>query len=298
LAGFVMMYLSTMLFRNLAFYRFEPKPRLKDMGFQIVPDLEHDGLFRFLMNVPMNLSMWSMGFVCVLSVFSKSGYPPFAVNMLRRVMWMLSIGHCMRFLTYISTTLPGATERCLPGHLTDMDPPKPSTWSEIFFTRIAMNPGNNCGDLMFSGHMLGIITPVLMIGHYGDAVLVKNGYISRFTFQCVIIFLIMMIIAQGFLIISMRNHYSSDVVVSCYITPLLWNFYVGYVYPDDAVPPALADYEASERSRNELAEISSALDNSFSPRTPNNLIVLNSTTATTTNNNNTNSSENRDRSIR
>lgn len=180
LCAFIMMYLSTMLFRNLAFYRYEPRPRLKDIGFEFLPDLEHNPFWEGVKDVPMNVSMWTMGLTCVITVFFGKKDTPYAVNMLRRVLAMLSIGHCLRFCTYISTSMPGTTERCLPGHLDEMHPPQPTTLIEVFFTRIALNPGNNCGDLMFSGHMLGIVTPVLMITRYGEECYIHTGVCTRF----------------------------------------------------------------------------------------------------------------------
>jgi hypothetical protein len=243
-AGIIMTYFSALLFRNLAFYRFEPQPRLRDIGFELIPDLEHSIFFHHFMDIPMDFTLASTGIVCILTLFSQNSYPPFAVNMLRRVLWMLCVGHCMRFLTYMSTTMPGPNETCLPGHLDDNHPRRPTTWKEIF-TRFAFNPGNGCGDLMFSGHMLSIISPVLMIGYYGNAVLIQNQYLSKPGFYGLMIILFTMIIGQGIIIVCSRNHYTSDIVVATYLTPLLWNFYVGALYPKDVIPPAFEEFIVS-----------------------------------------------------
>ncbi|KAH9260187.1 hypothetical protein BASA81_001356 [Batrachochytrium salamandrivorans] len=163
LCGFVMTYGSTMVFRNLAFYRYEARPRLKDLGFDSLPDLENNHFWAAMVDYPMQTSMWAMAVTCVVSLLFGTTSTPYAVNMLRRVLAMLALGHCLRFGTYIATTIPGTGEHCLPGHLDEMHPPQPTTMKEVFLTRLALNPGNNCGDLMFSGHILGIVTPVLMM---------------------------------------------------------------------------------------------------------------------------------------
>jgi len=260
LCAFVMMYLSTMVFRNLAFYRYEPRPRLRDLGFDLLPDLENDDFWFAIKDVPMTSSMWLMGFTCIISVlFGKGQETPYAVNMLRRVLAMLSLGHCLRFCTYISTSMPGTTERCLPGHLDEMDPPQPKTLKEVFLTRIALNPGNNCGDLMFSGHILGIVTPVLMVVKYGELVLVKTGLCSIRTMNAILGVLWLLIIFQGMLIVMMRNHYTSDIVVSTYVTPLLWNYYNTVIQPDDLHLPDPNEEALLEEVEEEEAALTTAL---------------------------------------
>jgi hypothetical protein len=234
LCAFVMIYLSTMVFRNLAFYRYEPRPRLRDLGFDTLPDLENNQFWQHMKDIPMQASMWTMGFTCLISVaFGRGKNTPFAVNMLRRVLAMLALGHCLRFCTYISTSMPGTTERCLPGHLSEMHPPQPKTLKEVFFTRIALNPGNNCGDLLFSGHLLGIVTPVMMIGKYGEDCYVQTGLLSYRVFYALLGSLWSLIIFQAILILMMRNHYTADIVVSAYVAPLLWNYYNTVIQPTD-----------------------------------------------------------------
>lgn len=231
-----MSYLSTMAFRNLAFYRFEPRPRLRDLGFDTLPDLENNEFWEAVKDVPMTTSMWMMGLTCIASLMFGSGNKtPYAVNMLRRVLAMLSLGHCLRFCTYISTTMPGTTERCLPGHLDQMHPPQPTTLKEVFFTRIALNPGNNCGDLLFSGHVLGVVTPVLMVGKYGESVFVDSHIISRRLFRGILTVSWSLIFMQSALILMMRNHYTADIVVSLYVSPLLWDYYNTVLQPEDCI---------------------------------------------------------------
>merc|ERR1719444_502253 len=73
---------------------------------------------------------------------------PHLVNLLRRMLCVYAIGHVLRGFTYLSTTIPGSADHCLPG--AEMHPPK--SLAECFYKVKGFN--GNCGDLIFSGHML------------------------------------------------------------------------------------------------------------------------------------------------
>ena len=79
------------------------------------------------------------------------------------------MGHFLRFCTYIVTTMPGSAEHCF-GDFDGLNPPKPKTITEVF-TRFALVPGNNCGDLCFSGHVFECTLMVLLIKKYVSDVL-------------------------------------------------------------------------------------------------------------------------------
>ena len=228
---FVFIYLSTVLFRNLAFYRYRASPRLRDLGYDILPDWEHNEVLTAAEDVPMILCNGSMVVAALMAMWGNSKM--LGVNMLIRVLAVLCIGHTLRFFTYMSTTLPGTQENCLPGHLQNMHPPQPTTFGEVF-TRIAANPGNNCGDLMFSGHILGILTPTLMVHRFGPGAIVETGLLSQGLLSAWLCVLYACVIAQGFIIVTLRNHYTADIVVSGYVCPLLWNWCVVLVHEHHA----------------------------------------------------------------
>jgi len=230
-----------MVFRNLAYYRFEVGPDLKDIAFDMLPDWEGSGTW--MGDIPMyfvSFVLFVMG--CFTFVAPREQVPqhetdevpqevllqkPFVVNILRRYVTMLIMGHTLRFFTYISTSLPGTSAECLDAeHVAST---KPKTLVEVFFTRYALEPGNNCGDLLFSGHMLQMITPVLCVEMYGR---VCFGY-SSFTHRCLMIGLWLCIFAMGVLILARRHHYTQDVVLGFYVTPLLWHFYSRAINPKD-----------------------------------------------------------------
>jgi hypothetical protein len=46
----------------------------------------------------------------------------------------------------------------------------------------------------------------------------------------------LMVVIQGITIIMARNHYTMDVVIASYVTPLLWHWYITALEPEDMKP--------------------------------------------------------------
>ena len=107
--------------------------------------------------------------------------------------------------------------------------------TEVFLTRIAYSPGNNCGDLMFSGHMMQISLPVLSFSKYGRSCFQER--LSPTAFELTRASLVVVVAMQAILIIMNRSHYTSDVVVGAYVTPLLWHFHNRGLFPEEVLPP-------------------------------------------------------------
>ena len=84
----------------------------------------------------------------------------------------------------------------------------------------------------YSGHIFGIVTPSLIIAKYGlEAFQYSPAFHRRLcVLLCLAVFL------QGVFVIGRRNHYTADVVLAAYLTPMLWNFYVNEIRKDDATP--------------------------------------------------------------
>jgi PAP2 superfamily C-terminal len=229
-------YFGYMVFRNLAFYRFSPGPRLPDLGHAYIPSLGPS--LHALGEFPM-LLLYLLVAALSLATFvppSPTCPPkPYFINMFRRFVSILAAGHTLRFLSYIGTSLPGAADHCMPGMVESLTPPKPTTLAEIL-TRYAASPGSNCGDLVFSGHMLQAITFGFIVTRYGQRCFSLAGraetLLRAATFT--------LVASQAFFVVAARNHYTVDVIVACYTTPLLWYFYVSAVHPVDLEPEAAA----------------------------------------------------------
>jgi len=225
-------YGASMVFRNLAFYRYRAGPRLtQDLGFDLLPEWQG-----YWTNSPMCVLQVVLIGACAMSFVPRTTGPPaaYAVNIIRRWGMMIAMGNALRFLTYMSTTLPGSAKHCLPSN-PNIAKDQPKTVSDILF-RITLDgvgdgrPGTyNCGDLTFSGHILITMTCALCCLRYAP-----NAYMMTPSVQGWFTAMVWATVAmQCTLTIMARNHYTMDVVISVYLTPLLWNFYTTKMETED-----------------------------------------------------------------
>ena len=125
----VNIYGGSVVFRNLAFYRYRAGERLtQDLGFDLLPEMKG-----WLTGLPMLLLQLTCLTACALSFLPRSTPAPYAVNIIRRWGMMEAMGSVLRFLTYISTTLPGAADHCLPSKNPHIARDQPKTLADIFF---------------------------------------------------------------------------------------------------------------------------------------------------------------------
>jgi hypothetical protein len=218
-AAVVLIYLALILFRNIAYYRFRPGPPLKDLGHELVPEMS-DNVYH--VDVPMYFLFGLIGgvslgaFVGHDSAKGRAEEKPYFVNALRRVMVIFAVGHMLRAATYLSTGLPGTAKQCRKGS-EELDPPK--SLAECFTRLVSMN--GNCGDLNFSGHVLLLVIGILFVRQYGPKMwqYPRDGFLD--IGLCSIA--IGLTICQILLILAARHHYTVDVVVALYVTPMLWH---------------------------------------------------------------------------
>jgi hypothetical protein len=221
IAAIVLVYFALMVFRNLAYYRFRPGPPLKDLGHQFFPEIS-DNLE--LVDFPMYFMFALLAFILSGAFIghdnpkSKSDEKPYFVNALRRVMIVFACGHTLRAATYLSTSLPGTAKQCRKGS-DELDPPP--TLASCFTRMVSIN--GNCGDLNFSGHVFLLVMSILFIHQYGPKFwqYEPNGWKDIVLTS----FAIGLAVTQIFLILSSRHHYTVDVVVALYTTPMLWHFF-------------------------------------------------------------------------
>jgi hypothetical protein len=154
-------YGASMVFRNLAFYRFRAGPRLtQDLGFDMFPEWRS-----YLTDGPLQalkIVLFSACFMCFVPRH-RSRTAAYIVNIWRRWGMMIAMGNILRFLTHISTTLPGSASHCLPSN-PNLARDQPKTVRDILFRITVDGVGDgtsgtyNCGDLTFSGHILMTMT--------------------------------------------------------------------------------------------------------------------------------------------
>ena len=218
---FVLLYLASTIGRNLAYFRSIQQPRLKDLGFEIIPELSNN--LKFISEV-INITNLVIG---VLVTFS-----PLFINPMKnslsliliaiRLITILGIGHLIRICMYLSTSLPSPADHCQPGS----DSYHPPTSLTTVFTRFSSFKDLNCGDLIFSGHMFQSIsfTIVSCIYSYKIFNILASKIIS--------ILQILLSLLQSYFIIAARNHYTVDIVVAIYVSATLW--YISFIkFPVD-----------------------------------------------------------------
>lgn len=225
----VILYGGSVVFRNLAFFLYVPGERLpRDVGFDLLPEVKG-----YVTNVPLFLLQITCVATCVLTFAPIAPKAPFAVNILRRWGAVEAIGTLLRFVTYISTSVPGAADHCLLSKNPDLQQNQPKTLRDILWSikvdgvgleGHSSKPGSyNCGDLVFSGHMLMACAYALVANRYTPSVVNMPRRMQTWLFRPA---LVVLVLTQAVLTLMARNHYSMDVVIGLYVTPLLWHWYI------------------------------------------------------------------------
>ena len=201
--------------RNIAYYRNVQGPRLQDLGYDLIPEINDQ--YNFISEV----ILWTINVIGFGILFVPIFHHPqrqvlSTINMGVRILNVLVIGNFLRPIMYLGTSLPSPADHCMPGSPT-YDPP--TTVLEIF-THYSSVSGN-CGDLIFSGHTLQDMILLLHVyRHSKDIFLGSNK--ARIILTSVMSVLIAL---QLIFIIASRNHYTVDVVVGLYVSSTLWYIY-------------------------------------------------------------------------
>mmetsp|Transcript_2458 Transcript_2458/g.5631 ORF Transcript_2458/g.5631 Transcript_2458/m.5631 type:complete len:322 (-) Transcript_2458:234-1199(-) len=231
----VLFYLTPVLFMNLAFYRYPEdlaNKRLPDLGHVAIPEMNSDATDSGLVELPMYVVSLATAVMC-LSLFVNNtsagtrNPKPNLVNVVLRTSTVIALGQTMRGGMYLVTAIPGSADRCLK----DAHPEqyKPS-FSEIFYK--FGDVYHNCGDLMFSGHMLLMLSLTMSLYHYGESAF----WISPRRNRALLTIYLLLCVLQTVLILAARHHYTSDVVVAWYISPLLWYYHSTLLHRRDKKP--------------------------------------------------------------
>mmetsp|Transcript_966 Transcript_966/g.2166 ORF Transcript_966/g.2166 Transcript_966/m.2166 type:complete len:380 (-) Transcript_966:175-1314(-) len=207
-----------MIFRNLAYMRHRQGPRLKDLGFELIPEIDND--------FGSELTLYCNGFLSVgmvlMPLFSDHAHPRgiFVTDIYTKVLNIQCVGHVLRFFTFVSTSLPGPAPHCQPGAPLYRNS---ISWAEVFSRRSRVHVDPNCGDLIFSGHMFQV-TSFCAVMLSESKKLMPSAPLGRA--WCLL--LVLTVCVQPYYIIASRNHYSVDVVISSYLAPLVWYAMEGF----------------------------------------------------------------------
>ena len=215
-------YVVCPLAMNTAYYRYKAGPLLRDLGFELIPQMPR--AYAHLSELPFKVLILIVVAMIVSSVARGGATTAYGMNALIRWCSVFSIAHTLRAMTFLSTTLPGVAAHCLQDFDWQANQPKSA------FTLLP-NPGwpsKNCGDLVFSGHMTVTLVSLCVLFKYGQ----RMFALSDGGFRGLMTFAIILCITQAMLIITVRHHYTIDVVVASYLIPLLWDVF-GHRGPAD-----------------------------------------------------------------
>jgi len=188
---------------NLVYYLHKQDTHLKDLLFDILPE-KNVGIISDI----LTMTYFSYGTLFV--------FLPYIIDvdfLSSEIFLVMSktfiISTFLRCISFIFTILPAPAEHCQINS-NEYNPPN---LLEIF---IRMDMFKGCGDLIFSGHT-NIITIVSVTTLYYLYPILNNFYYNLY-----IIFIFFFHSLLFLLIIISRNHYSVDIIISIYVTILVF----------------------------------------------------------------------------
>jgi hypothetical protein len=95
-----------------------------------------------------------------------------------QVMSLISVAHFLRFVTFVSTSLPGPADHCKPSYANYK---VPDTDIKTILFRKSGPLDLNCGDLIFSGHVFQVRLFVLLLFRMHYSLIQMKSFI----FQCI-----------------------------------------------------------------------------------------------------------------
>ncbi|KAK4345672.1 hypothetical protein RND71_035848 [Anisodus tanguticus] len=203
LGGLIFQYIHGLGARGVH-YLHRPGPTLQDVGFFLLPELGSDKAYiseTVFTTIFLSFVLWSF------HPFIFKSKKIYTVLIWCRVLAFLVACQFLRMITFYSTQLPGPNYHCREGSkLATL--PRPNSVLEVLLLNFPRGMLYGCGDLIFSSHMIFSLVFVRTYHKYGS---------RRFIKQCAWL----AVIAQSFLIVASRKHYTVDVVVAWYTVNLV-----------------------------------------------------------------------------
>lgn len=203
LGGVIFQYIHGLGARGVH-YLHRPGPTLQDIGFFLLPELGSENAYiseTLFTTIFLSFALWTF------HPFILKTKKIYTVLIWCRVLAFLVACQFLRMITFYSTQLPGPNYHCREGsELATL--PRPNSVSEVLLLNFPRGLLYGCGDLIFSSHMIFSLVFVRTYHKYGT---------QRFIKQCAWL----AVIAQSFLIVASRKHYTVDVVVAWYTVNLV-----------------------------------------------------------------------------
>ncbi|KAK6779202.1 hypothetical protein RDI58_021386 [Solanum bulbocastanum] len=212
LGGLICQYIHGLAARGVHYFH-RPGPILQDVGFYLLPELGQDRAYiseTVFTTIFLSFIMWTF------HPFIFKTKKIYTVLIWCRVLAFLVGCQFLRIITFYSTQLPGPNYHCREGSKLATLPPPDNILQALLIVPRGVLYG--CGDLIFSSHMIFSLVFVRTYQKYGT---------RRFIKQCAWL----AVIAQSFLIIASRKHYTVDVVVAWYTVNLVV-FFIDKTLPE------------------------------------------------------------------
>lgn len=246
-ATFVTAFQSS--FTNIAYWQHAQlnaanRVPLKDIAFEILPAL--DGKM-WIVSEYICWFIVGSSVACIISNLivkwnAPHGRPIYNVQILRRMGMTVACCQILRTVSFLVTTLPGASRQCrytVPDGLTSaamLDGPAPDEGNppgyapptDLYDIIFRFDSTNGCGDLMFSSHTIFTMTFVCLIFKY-------------FNFKWLKLTMVLCQILIVPFILAARKHYTVDVFTALYVTPLVFEI-LWTRFPDRDTSIDLAKY--------------------------------------------------------
>jgi hypothetical protein len=195
------------VFTQLAYVLAGPQATpLPDLGFSILPalpesaDWASEALFYTLFFGGILFTLSPL--VCRCSRFT-------AVGGLAAGLPALVLCQALRIACFHSTRLPSPAAHCLAGAEAPVHP-RPDRWYGYVLINVVTQAAKSCGDLIFSSHMIFVLSFGCMYAAWGRWLAVKAAWLAAS-------------VALSLLIIASRKHYSVDIVVAWIVVPLVFH---------------------------------------------------------------------------
>lgn len=257
--GLVIIYIHVAA-HNLAYYMAEPGPPLHDLGHQLIPELSTNSLL-FTMNSYLLIFMFAFVAFTGISILlvKYPGVKRFSiVGYLNRIFMVINITQLMRITTFLVTQVPAPNPNCRKPYF---DPPK--TFSEVFERSAGSGDRGCGDLIFSSHVMFGLTILLVHIKYLGlnkyeqlettynklnsqtsqqftdsqslafeavsidmsakKRIVILVGKKQYYLRMAVIGFLVFCLVFDIILIIASRKHYSVDIIVSLYITYMVWH---------------------------------------------------------------------------
>lgn len=198
---------------------------LKDIAFEILPQLDGELwiVSEYILYIILGVAMTCIVSNLIVKWNAPHGRPIYCMQIVRRMGMTWVICQTLRMISFLVTTLPGASRQCrytVPDGLTSaemLNGPAPDEGNPAGYAPPAdlnellyrVDATNGCGDLMFSSHTIYTMTFVCIVFKYFNfkwlKLIMAVGQISIVPF-----------------ILAARKHYSVDVFTALYVTPLVF----------------------------------------------------------------------------